>query len=126
MGGCTRVKNIKQTSSEAPRASVTVSQAGRLGGLETLRRHGRYHFVRAGRLGQEVIAQLYTTEDRRRWGSLGGRPKKPRLPTTGGEGSPDERRYGSPPSHRPFSPQVIIAPLANDWGSPPKQQDDPR
>lgn len=55
--------------------SITVSEAGRLGGLETLRRHGRQHFAVAGRRGQEVIAHRYSTDDRRRWGRLGGRPK---------------------------------------------------
>jgi len=80
------MKNIKQISPEALRGCITVSQAGRLGGLETLRRHGRYHFVRAGRLGQQVIAHHYTTEDRRHWGSLGGRPRKLRLANMGEKG----------------------------------------
>jgi hypothetical protein len=65
---------------------VTVSEAGRLGGLETLRRHGRQHFVAAGCRGQEVIAHCYTAEDRRRWGRLGGRPRKPRLADVGEKG----------------------------------------
>ena len=71
-----KAEDFEGTSHEAVKRSITVSEAGRLGGLETLRRHGRQHFVAAGRRGQKVIAHHYTTEDRRR-GSLGGRPKKP-------------------------------------------------
>lgn len=78
------MKNIKETSREALKGCITVSEAGRLGGLETLRRHGHHHFVRAGRLGQQVIARLYATEDRHRWGGMGGRPRKRRLVGLGG------------------------------------------
>lgn len=82
------VSKVRDIDKIAPTAgnSVTVSEAGRLGGLETLRRHGRQHFVTAGRRGQEVIAHHYTTEDRRHWGSLGGRPKRPRLANMGENG----------------------------------------
>ena len=83
------VSNIRDIDEIAPKTgkkSITVSEAGRLGGLETLRRHGRQHFVAAGRHGQKAIAQHYTTEDRQRWGSLGGRPRRVRLADMGEEG----------------------------------------
>ena len=66
-----------------PKAAMTVSEAGRLGGLETLRRHGRQHFAVAGRRGQTVMAQHYSTEARRLWGALGGRPRRGRSDETG-------------------------------------------
>lgn len=80
------VRDIDEVASKTGKESITVSDAGRLGGLETLRRHGRQHFAAAGRRGQEVVAHYYTAEDRRRWGSLGGRPKKPRLADMGEKG----------------------------------------
>jgi len=80
------VRDINEIAPKTGKKSITVSEAGRLGGLETLRRHGRQHFVTAGHRGQEVITHHYTTEDRRRWGTLGGRPKKPRLADVGEKG----------------------------------------
>jgi len=55
---------------------LTCREAGRLGGLETLRRCGREHFSRAGRRGQNSFRARYGRGDRRRWGRLGGRPRK--------------------------------------------------
>jgi hypothetical protein len=81
-----KVKAINKIVPTEGEESITVSDAGRIGGLETLRRHGRQHFVAAGRRGQEVVAHYYTAEDRRRWGSLGGRPKKPKLADMGEKG----------------------------------------
>lgn len=81
-----KVKAINKIVLTEGKESITVSEAGRLGGLETLRRHGRQHFVAAGRRGQEVITHHYTAKDRRRWGSLGGRPKKLRLANMGEKG----------------------------------------
>lgn len=81
-----KVGDVDKIAPKAGKKSITVSEAGRLGGLETLRRHGRQHFVTAGRRGQEVIVQHYTTRDRRRWGSLGGRPRRVRLADTGKKG----------------------------------------
>jgi hypothetical protein len=81
-----KVEDIEGISREAVKGSITVHEAGRLGGLETLRRHGRQHFVAAGRCGQEVIAQYYTREDRRHWGSLGGRPRRRKLVDMGEKG----------------------------------------
>lgn len=80
------VRDIDKIVPKTDKKSITVSEAGRLGGLETLRRYGRQHFVTAGRRGQEVFAQHYATEDRRCWGSLGGRPKRLRLTDMGEKG----------------------------------------
>jgi len=81
-----KVRDIDKIAPTVGKRSITVSEAGRLGGLETLRRHGRQHFVTAGRRGQEVIAHHYTTRDRRHWGSLGGRPRRVRLADVGEKG----------------------------------------
>lgn len=78
-----KVMNIEKRSREVQKETITVCEAGRLGGLETLRRYGRCHFVTAGRLGQRSMAGLHTADDRRRWGAMGGRPKKPRLTEAG-------------------------------------------
>jgi len=82
-----KVEDIEGISREAVKGSITAREAGRLGGLETLRRYGRHHFVTAGHLGQQVIARLYAAEDRRRWGSMGGRPRKRRLVSLGERGN---------------------------------------
>ena len=55
---------------------ISVRAAGHLGGIRTAALHGRAHFINAGKRGQRVFCQLYTREDRSRWGKLGGRPKK--------------------------------------------------
>jgi len=82
-----KARNKDKMAPKVGKKSITVSAAGRLGGLETLRRHGRNHFVTAGRRGQKVIAQHYTTEDRHHhWGSLGGRPKRAKLAHMGEKG----------------------------------------
>ena len=60
------------------RGTMTVSTSGHLGGLETLRCHGQEHFVNAGRLAQAQFSKRYTSEDRRKFGSMRGRPKKQR------------------------------------------------
>lgn len=60
------------------RGMLTVVDAGRLGGLETSRRHRRAHFVEAGKKGQAAFKSKYTRADCQRWGRLGGRPRKHR------------------------------------------------
>lgn len=84
-----KARNTDNAVPKAGNNSITVSEAGRLGGLETLRRHGRQHFVTAGHLGQQVIAQYYTTEDRRYWGAMGGRPRRKHY--TGRKDNPNEK-----------------------------------
>lgn len=81
-----KAEGIDRIALEAGGKDITVNQAGRRGGLETLRRHGREHFVSAGCTGQKAVACRYTTEDRRHWGSLGGRPRRVRLVDTGEKG----------------------------------------
>jgi hypothetical protein len=68
--------NKNKTLRGSGTSDISVAVAGRLGGIETLTRHGRKHFVDAGRLGQKALAQRYTHDDRRRWGRMGGRPRK--------------------------------------------------
>jgi len=77
-------QNIDQAQIDAtamtPIVCPSVRDAGRLGGLTTLLRHGRQHFSAAGRHGQETLQSRYTSQDRRRWGALGGRPRKIQRP----------------------------------------------
>lgn len=68
--------NVDGTLKNVNPDGISVKQAGHLGGIKTAGLHGRIHFVIAGKRGQQVFAQRYSTEDRSRWGKLGGRPKK--------------------------------------------------
>lgn len=70
---------------KSPAYGLTVREAGRLGGLTTLARHGIIHYKDAGKKGQAVLSAMCTSEQRRFWGSMGGRPKKPKLFYQGGE-----------------------------------------
>lgn len=64
---------------------LTVREIGRLGGLTTLARHGIDHYREAGRKGQAKLATRFGKGQRSRWGAMGGRPKKLRLPNAGEE-----------------------------------------
>ena len=64
---------------------LTVKQAGVLGGTTTLAKHGREHFRVIGRKGQASLAVKITSNERRAWGMLGGRPRKRLYPSEGGE-----------------------------------------
>jgi len=64
---------------------LTVREAGRIGGLTTLARHGLAHYREAGRKGQAELAKRCGPVQRRRWGAMGGRPKRVRLPDVGEE-----------------------------------------
>lgn len=55
---------------------ITVTEAGKRGGLTTKAQYGINHFRLAGSKGQAIFASRYTINDRRRWGALGGRPRK--------------------------------------------------
>ena len=66
--------------------SMTVAQAGKIGGLKLLQARGRDHFARIGRKGQKVMRQKYAGMATK-WGALGGRPKKHALCEIVGEKS---------------------------------------
>ena len=68
------------------RVKLSVKDAGRLGGLTTLARHGLDHYREAGRKGQAKLAARFGKAQRRRWGSMGGRPRKRRLNHMGEKG----------------------------------------
>jgi len=58
--------------------SISVSQAGRKGGLAVLQQRGREFFVRIGKKGQLTMRKKYPNMAKT-WGKLGGRPRKPTL-----------------------------------------------
>ena len=95
--------DLRKSFADEEQVEYSTRQAGRLGGLTTLSRFGIPFYREIGRKGQVSFTAKYTVEDRRRWGKLGGRPKK--YPSDLGErGKTDERGYGSPPGHIPPSP----------------------
>lgn len=61
---------------QQPIKNFTVQEAGARGGLTTYFRYGRKYFQAIGRKGQASLATRTTPQDRRAWGSLGGRPQK--------------------------------------------------
>jgi hypothetical protein len=71
---------------ERQTGELTVREAGRIGGLSTLARHGLAHYREAGRKGQAELAKWCGPAQRRRWGTMGGRPKRVKLPDTGEKG----------------------------------------
>jgi hypothetical protein len=73
---------------------LTVSEAGRIGGITTATRYGNGYYRRIGQLGQLTFAQRYGSEDRRRWGRMGGRPRRKHYP--GEDGNLRQRRQGEP------------------------------
>ena len=78
---------LKQQPSSAVKAekgNKTVTEAGKSGGLRTLELYGIGHYRAAGRKGQAAFADRYSADDRRRWGTLGGQPRRTRF-THGGE-----------------------------------------
>jgi DNA-binding XRE family transcriptional regulator len=79
----------------------TCVEAGKAGGLETSRRYGRAHFVEAGRRGQQVLRERYTSEDRRRWGQLGGRPQRRRYVPGARVENPAKGGWGARPTMIP-------------------------
>jgi general stress protein YciG len=54
---------------------LTVREAGRLGGLAVLLKHGKCHLAEIGRKGQEATRTKYPGMASV-WGKMGGRPKK--------------------------------------------------
>lgn len=57
----------------------TVREAGRRGGLATLRKHGLEHFRAAGRKGAAALRARYGRGAFIDWGKRGGRPRKASL-----------------------------------------------
>jgi general stress protein YciG len=55
--------------------NITVSEAGRRGGLALLRKLGKNHFADIGKKGQEVTKKRYP-DMASEWGKKGGRPRK--------------------------------------------------
>jgi len=55
--------------------NITVSEAGRRGGLALLGKRGRKHFAEIGKKGQEEMRKRYP-EMASKWGKKGGRPRK--------------------------------------------------
>lgn len=66
--------------------SLTVQEAGRLGGLAVLKNHGKGHFSEIGKLGQAEMRKKYP-DKASEWGKLGGRPTKSILSDMGQEGT---------------------------------------
>jgi general stress protein YciG len=64
--------------------SITVSEAGRKGGLKVLKNRGKEHFSQIGRKGQAAMRQKYPGMASY-WGKQGGRPRKPTLAKIAGE-----------------------------------------
>lgn len=55
--------------------AVTVSEAGRKGGLSVLQKRGRNFFKEIGRKGQKTMRKRYPNMASE-WGRKGGRPRK--------------------------------------------------
>jgi general stress protein YciG len=64
--------------------SISVTEAGRRGGLVVLSRKGRSFYTDIGKKGQTVMRQRYP-QMAAEWGKLGGRPKKLTLDEIVGE-----------------------------------------
>jgi len=55
--------------------SLSVEEAGRLGGLALLEKRGREYFVELGKKGQQSMRSRYP-DMASNWGRKGGRPRK--------------------------------------------------
>lgn len=75
---------------------ITVSQAGRRGGLSCLRNRGRVFFAEIGVRGQQAMRDKYPGMAHE-WGKMGGRPKKPNLNEMGEGAQSNERRRRTRP-----------------------------
>lgn len=56
--------------------NLTVMEAGARGGASTYAKYGKAHYQTIGRKGQARLAAKVTTDERRVWGAMGGRPRK--------------------------------------------------
>ena len=84
---------------------MTVSEAGRRGGLKVLKTRGKEHFSQIGRKGQAAMRQKHPGMASY-WGKQGGRPRKPTLAEIAGENGQinEEEVVAGPPSNMPVSP----------------------
>ena len=55
--------------------TITVTEAGRKGGLALLSKRGKKHFAEIGKKGQEIMKKRYPGMAST-WGKKGGRPRK--------------------------------------------------
>lgn len=95
---------IQESDVRVADGGITVSEAGRLGGLAVSQKHGRDFFVRIGRKGQQVTRQKHPTMAAA-WGRTGGRPRKPKA---GEGGRQTKKKEVADPSlvsimHPPFA-----------------------
>ena len=74
---------------------VTVRQAGQRGGRATLERHGVGFFRKIGTKGGRRTKQLYA-KLLRELGKKGGRPRRPTLDESVGEGDHNRKEAGRP------------------------------
>ena len=84
---------------------MTVSEAGRKGGLKVLRKRGKEYFSQIGRKGQAAMRRKHPGMASY-WGKQGGRPRKPTLAEIAGENGQinEEEVVAGPPSIMPVSP----------------------
>jgi len=88
--------------------ALTVREAGKLGGLTVLRKHGSAHFREIGKKGQKVMREHYPNMARK-WGKLGGRPRKTSTKgTMGEEGKKNSEEDADPPQLSPSSPSKLL------------------
>ena len=66
----------ERRESERGNPQLTVSEAGRQGGLALLRKRGAGHFAEIGKSGQAAMRQAHPGMASI-WGKMGGRPNKP-------------------------------------------------
>jgi hypothetical protein len=64
--------------------SISVTEAGRKGGLTVLNKRGHSFYSGIGKKGQAVMRRKYPAMATK-WGRLGGRPRKPNLAEIVGE-----------------------------------------
>lgn len=64
--------------------TMTVDEAGKQGGLAALKNQGHDFFAEIGRRGQRVMHRKYPNMARK-WGKLGGRPRKLNLKESAGQ-----------------------------------------
>jgi len=87
--------------------SISVSEAGRKGGLAVLRSRGRSFYSEIGKKGQLVMRQKHPGMAKE-WGRKGGRPKKPTLAEIMGERGKETTKEVADPPALASLPQPII------------------